>query len=78
MARAIVPALVMRAIASAIIVGIIAMLAIVVTIIGPFTGRTKRSLNLAEFIHVPLTGHQALDIKCLSLLQGAIPSRVLA
>ena len=49
----IVPAIIRRAIASAIIVGIIAMPAIVVgiiatmAIIGTFTDRTKRSLNLA-------------------------------
>ena len=65
--RAIGSIIVRWAIGSAIIAGIIAMVeivmgiiatpAIVITIINTVTRRTKRGLNVAEFIHVPLTDH---------------------
>ena len=80
----IVPAIVRRAIASSIIVGITNTPAIVMdiitttAIIGTFTDRTKRSLNLVKLIHVSLTGNKALDIRCLLLLGGSVPSRVFA
>ena len=68
MVRAIVSTTFRRAIASAIVVGIISTL----------MDRMKRSLNFAELIHVTLTGNKALYIKCPLLLRGAIPSRTLA